>query len=506
MLAIEGFNPAIMAIVRRYYNSLSHNQFAFIVWPSNKQQHLSACHSELRSADIPLNHKTKTDVEFFLNKLIQADRKRDNKRRDVRRGSLAHPHVADDLLGFAMMPAVNESQLLNSKLRADSLSDEQLAQQIRAFTAKGSRPAPNLTICGEKAVLYFAKKGFQQTLTALFAAGMDPNVNMSDGTPAFVFFADQGKTDIMQVFLDAGVDPNIGVAGAHAKLGKNDDVTEQISGVRLLSVANVPVDKRMPAIHYFTLSHNASAVRLLLEAGADPEAIHQGYDKGKPINHAVFGVCNLKNSAQDRELYRQCVRDLLSAGADPNPNLQAYGLAATPLHYAVMANDFELVKLLCDYGADATIRSAGRYMFGAFTTPLELAEDQGKDPRIIAFLKTYTKNISTLPLRMTQQNMRLVRKTLASRNDTEGYTENMGVKLCMDGGVDGHAFLPMVTSEPRQVPLTAIEVKQGNATVSMADILAQECHKIRFYDHIAKTVSSSSCQCHWGRSRGTWAT
>lgn len=43
---------------------------------------------------------------------------------------------------------------------------------------------------------------------------MDPNVKMSDGTPAFIYFADQNNTEILQIFLDAGVDPNITVSAA----------------------------------------------------------------------------------------------------------------------------------------------------------------------------------------------------------------------------------------------------------------------------------------------------
>lgn len=98
------------------------------------------------------------------------------------------------------------------------------------------------------------------------------------------------------------------------------------------------------------------AVRLLIEAGADPNAVAENPMRIRPLHAAV--------AAGDAEV----VRLLLEAGA--NPDVQQRG-GWTPLHSAVMHGRGDLVELLLGAGADRSIRADdGR-------RPADLAREKG---------------------------------------------------------------------------------------------------------------------------------
>ena len=85
----------------------------------------------------------------------------------------------------------------------------------------------------------------------------------------------------------------------------------------------------------------ADAVRLLLDRGADVEALsHHATIQVRPLQTAAF--------VRDAELGRM----LLEAGADPNS--QAEG-GFTALHSAAQNGDLAFARLLLDHGADPSI-------------------------------------------------------------------------------------------------------------------------------------------------------
>jgi ankyrin repeat protein len=99
-----------------------------------------------------------------------------------------------------------------------------------------------------------------------------------------------------------------------------------------------------------------AAVRLLLEHGADANAVGEGAARYTPLTGAVTGR------------HADVVRELLRRGADPTPR---YGPGYTPLHVACANGSEEIVRMLLQAGADKNARTdEGK-------TPRDLASDTG---------------------------------------------------------------------------------------------------------------------------------
>ena len=110
-------------------------------------------------------------------------------------------------------------------------------------------------------------------------------------------------------------------------------------------------------LHLACFAGGAEATRLLVERGADLEALSgASFAKVRPLGTAAFA----------RDLESAAV--LLEAGADPNGPGEG-GLA--PLHAAARNGDLDFVRLLLRHGADATeAADDGR-------TPADLAGEAG---------------------------------------------------------------------------------------------------------------------------------
>ena len=106
-------------------------------------------------------------------------------------------------------------------------------------------------------------------------------------------------------------------------------------------------------LHLACFAGGAEATRLLVERGADLEALSTAsFAQVRPLGTAAF--------AQDRE----SARVLLEAGADPNGRGEG---GFTPLHSAAQNGDADFVRLLLEHGADAgAVTADGR-------TPADLA-------------------------------------------------------------------------------------------------------------------------------------
>jgi ankyrin repeat protein len=105
-------------------------------------------------------------------------------------------------------------------------------------------------------------------------------------------------------------------------------------------------------LHYAAFFGGAEVVRVLLEAGADPDADQQNPMRVRPLHSAA--------ASGDRE----AVRALLEAGAEPNARQQG---GFTPLHAAARNDDAEMVAQLLAHGADPALET-----------------DDGRDARALA--------------------------------------------------------------------------------------------------------------------------
>ena len=146
--------------------------------------------------------------------------------------------------------------------------------------------------------------------------------------------------EMVRVLLEAGADPN----------------TITLNAFRLYET---PLSLAVKA-------QAVEMVRVLLEAGADPNTITLNAFRlhETPLSLAV--------KAQAVEM----VRVLLEAGADPNTITQnAFRLYETPLSLAVKAQFIEIVRILVDAGADPN-KSLQR-SFRLSLSPLDIAIEEG---------------------------------------------------------------------------------------------------------------------------------
>ena len=163
----------------------------------------------------------------------------------------------------------------------------------------------------------------------------DPSLaSARDGTglPVLLLALFHQQREAADALLDAG--PELGVLEA-AAAGRADRLRE------LLDADPDAIRERTPegftTLGLAAFLGGAEAVRVLLEHGADADD-----DADNP-----FGVrpVHAASAAHDHETMRL----LLEAGADPNLRQQG---GFVPLHEAARSDDAEMARLLLDHGAD----------------------------------------------------------------------------------------------------------------------------------------------------------
>jgi len=97
------------------------------------------------------------------------------------------------------------------------------------------------------------------------------------------------------------------------------------------------------ALHLAAYYGRGDAVRLLVARGADVNAHARGFNGVAPINSAAA------TSGSDEATSTECVRILLEAGADPNARQRS---GSTALHAAAQSRCGEMATLLLRHGAD----------------------------------------------------------------------------------------------------------------------------------------------------------
>ena len=108
---------------------------------------------------------------------------------------------------------------------------------------------------------------------------------------------------------------------------------------------------RDTALHLAAAGYRVEIARLLLSAGADPNA-RMNHRKSGPLQYAADGYIN--GAEWDAKRQVRMIELLLNAGAEINAQDKN---GATPLHRAVRTRCAAAVKCLLDRGADWSLRN-----------------------------------------------------------------------------------------------------------------------------------------------------
>ena len=120
-----------------------------------------------------------------------------------------------------------------------------------------------------------------------------------------------------------------------AALGRVDRLRELLDASPELAHSWSP--DRTTALHFAAFFRQPEATRLLVERGADVEAVSPTFGNVTPLHSACASG------------ERESARVLLEAGGDPNVRQQG---GFTPLHAAAQNGDEELARMLLARGAD----------------------------------------------------------------------------------------------------------------------------------------------------------
>ena len=105
------------------------------------------------------------------------------------------------------------------------------------------------------------------------------------------------------------------------------------------------------ALHLAAAGHRVELVRLLLDAGADPNSA-ANHRQSSPLHYAADGAVNGPDWSAKRQV--GTIRCLLDAGSDINAQDKN---GATPLHRAVRTRSAAAVKYLIERGGDMTMKN-----------------------------------------------------------------------------------------------------------------------------------------------------
>ncbi len=179
-------------------------------------------------------------------------------------------------------------------------------QLVQHLLSAGADPNRQASEDEEMSVLALAcRAGKTEIVKVLLAAGADPNLSVNDGATALYTAAQMGHTEIVRMLISKGADPNnlcsggsyplaaaisgqmAETAGALIEAGAKPDI-DGASGQSLLHIVaaskdvtelSLEPDTVLGGIPIMKARHrtaNAALCRMLMEAGADPEALHDG--------------------------------------------------------------------------------------------------------------------------------------------------------------------------------------------------------------------------------------
>jgi len=160
-----------------------------------------------------------------------------------------------------------------------------------------------------------------------------------------------GPPEIVVALLDAGADPDMrgfaGVSPLHAAALSGQSAITRILVERGAQVDALDNLGRTPLLTYASgAAHNLDVMRILLKAGANPNAVE------KMTNISVLDYIAIQGHADEAEL-------LVAAGANVNTKDNLFG--ETPLHFATdccnaAIGNHDMVRFLIAHGADVNAK------------------------------------------------------------------------------------------------------------------------------------------------------
>jgi ankyrin repeat protein len=177
----------------------------------------------------------------------------------------------------------------------------------------------------------------------------------AEGLPVVMLAAYYGHAELANVLLDLGAPA--GLYGA-AALGRLDRLRDELA--RHPDQVNTPAGDGFSALGLAAFFGHPQAVKLLLASGANPNLPAANQTRVAPLHSAC--------ATSSEQAAQESARLLLEAGADPNARQQG---GFTPLHAASENGYLEVARLLLVHGAEpAPLNDQGR-------TPQDYATNQG---------------------------------------------------------------------------------------------------------------------------------
>ena len=228
------------------------------------------------------------------------------------------------------------------------------ADAVKALLAAGAVVDAKENQHGQTALLWAAAEGHTDVVNALLQAGADLNYRLASGFTAFLLAVREGQTGVVRTLLKAGANVNDRIQAPEARMQR-------------VGIGRGAPRSGTSALHLAVGNAHFELAALLLEAGADPDAIGPGYTPLHMISN-LRKPCGGDNDPAPRGSGNmtslEIVKKLVQHGANLNARMTRrvnFGLTslntngATPFLLAARTADAELMRLLASLGADPSI-------------------------------------------------------------------------------------------------------------------------------------------------------